>query len=116
MFSGLSILLPRLASRVTLAVRADARDVIYLSICTGFEGLLYFSGTAFLGFCRAMPGLLVGCPGAGGALQQSWKRQQYMPGWHPPAMQHCVAGSACSARSACYLSICAARAPQAAQQ
>ena len=31
-FPGLSILVPRLASRVTLAVRADARDVIYLSI------------------------------------------------------------------------------------
>ena len=31
-FLGLSALVPRLASRVTLAVRADARDVIYLSI------------------------------------------------------------------------------------
>ena len=31
-FPGVSILVPQLASRVTLAVRADARDVIYLSI------------------------------------------------------------------------------------
>ena len=31
-FPGRLIHLPRLASRVTLAVRADARDVIYLSI------------------------------------------------------------------------------------
>ena len=31
-FPGFSVLAPRLASRVTVAVRADARDVIYLSI------------------------------------------------------------------------------------
>ena len=31
-FPGLSVLVPRSASRVTLAVRADARDLIYLSI------------------------------------------------------------------------------------
>ena len=29
---GLSVIVPRLASRVTLAVRADARDAIYLSM------------------------------------------------------------------------------------
>ena len=33
-FPGRLIHLPRLASRVALAIRADARDVIYLSIYT----------------------------------------------------------------------------------
>ena len=34
-FPGLSIHLPRVASRVTLAVRAEARDVTFLSISLG---------------------------------------------------------------------------------
>ena len=37
-FPGRLLLLPRLASRVTLAVRADARDVIYLSIPPSTSG------------------------------------------------------------------------------
>ena len=42
-FSGRFIHLPRLASRVTLAVRADGRDVIYLSIlCTQSTALHAF--------------------------------------------------------------------------
>ena len=37
---GLSVFVPRLASRVTVAVRPDARDVIYLSIYLPRSGFL----------------------------------------------------------------------------
>ena len=50
-FPGLFIHLPRLAPRVTLAVRADARDVIYLSIC---DGSMRMTGDNCLVVCRAL--------------------------------------------------------------
>ena len=47
---GPSVVLPRLAPWVTLAVRADARDVIYLSSNTAIRTTL---------FCRVLPQFLL---------------------------------------------------------